>query len=90
MIEFEVGTTYKTLSPLNIRLGPSTAAGYKPYNQLTEDGKKHATGSTLNKGTNVTALEIRITPHANELWIRIPSGWICGVYKNEIYVERLN
>lgn len=89
MIELEINNTYITTADLNIRSGPSTAYDLVPHDKLTLDGQKHSKGSVLNSGTAVTALEIRINPSRYELWIKIPSGWICGVIKEEIYIRKV-
>lgn len=48
---------------------------------LTENGKANAfedeNGAVLRKGTRVTVKEIRVLD-TGAVWLRIPSGWICG------------
>lgn len=81
------GGTYTVNANLHVRTGPSTNYRIKNYNELTEDGKKHAYNqqkAVLKKGTRVTVLEIYNT--FGDTWIRIPSGYIAGIYQNKKYV----
>jgi len=77
---YTVGETYtvNVRSALNVRKGPSKSYGLVGYNNLTPDGKKHAyyNGALMN-GTRVTCLEVKDS--GDQVWIRIPSGWICGI-----------
>lgn len=85
---YEVGKTYLTLVDLNVRTGAGTENSIKKYNELTIDGKKHAyiqNYACLKKQTKVTCLEV--INKENEIWIRIPSGWIACYYHGKIYVE---
>jgi len=93
MIELKVKSgdlTYETLVDLNVRTGPSSRYPLQPRDQLTDDGRKHSTGSVLHKNTRVTVLEIIVRPQAKCVWIRIPSGYICGVDGDKKYVKEIN
>ena len=82
------GKTYTTGVDLNVRTGSGTNYSIKKYSELTEDGKKHAykqINAVLKKGTRVTCQEIRQV--GNDIWIRIPSGWIASYYNGKIYVK---
>lgn len=86
-VQWEVGRTYITTSDLNVRKEPNGA--YLPFNDLTENAKKHAFKTTagnavLKAGTEVTVKEIRMTKTCT--WLRIPSGWICGKNSKNTYV----
>ena len=62
--------------------------GIKKYSELTPDGKKHSTNkvyATLRKGTKVTCKAIHIVD--GNTWMQIPSGYICAIYNNKIYVK---
>ena len=85
--QWEVGRTYVTTQDLNVRKEPNGA--YVPFDELTENAKKHAKVTTggnavLLKGTEVTVKEIRMTKTCT--WLRIPSGWICGKNSKNTYV----
>ena len=86
---YKVGTTYTTQVILKVRSGAGTNYAQKSYNQLTSNAKANAysTGANtgcLKSGTRVTCQEIRQV--GNDIWIRIPSGWIAGKYNGKIYV----
>ena len=86
---YKVGTTYTTQVILKVRSGAGTNYAQKSYNQLTSNAKANAysTGANtgcLKSGTKVTCLEVKNVN--NDIWIRIPSGWIAGHYNSKIYV----
>ena len=85
---YQIGKTYVTQVNLNVRTGAGTSNSIKKYSELTSDGKKHAyiqNYACLKAKTKVTCLEVKKI--GNEIWLRIPSGWICGFYNGKIYVE---
>ena len=84
---YSVGQTYTTQQDLNVRKEPN--GDPVPYRDLTEDAKKHAFvntngNSVLKRGTKVTIKEIQSTETC--IWLRIPSGWICGKNSKDIFV----
>ena len=71
-----------------MRTGAGTNFAIKKYQDLTKDGKNHAykqNYACLKKGTRVTVLEI--IKNGNDIWLRIPSGFIAGFYQNKEYVK---
>lgn len=85
---YTVGTVYKTQVGVNVRTGPGTTYPVKKRSELTADGRRHAyqqTYGVLKPGTSVRCLEVQTV--GSDIWIRIPSGWICGIYRGEIYVK---
>lgn len=85
--QWEVGKTYTTQQDLNVRQEPN--GEFVPFDNLTEDAKKHAFVSTtghavLKRGTRVTVKEVRES--GSTIWLRVPSGWICGKNSRNIYV----
>lgn len=86
---YKIGETYSIIvnTSLNVRKGPGTNYMLVGYDELTPDGKKHATlyGALLPE-TKVTCLEVKKDIYENT-WMRIPSGWICGKYGKNIYVK---
>lgn len=86
--EYTIGAVYtvSVKTALNVRKGAGTNYPLVGYANLTPDGKKHATSSgALLPGTKVTCLEIKKAD--SEIWIKIPSGWICAVSGNKTYVK---
>lgn len=83
---YNVGSVYTLTTNLRVRTGPSTSYPSKTRNQLTPGGRAHsnANGSLL-AGTQVTCQEVR--SNGNETWVRIPSGWICGIQNGNVYVK---
>ena len=87
-VMYTIGKTYTLQVDLNVRAGVGTQYKIKNYYQLTKDGRKNAYkqwGAVLKKGTKVTCLDIIF--ENNNIWLKIPSGYICGYYNGKIYVE---
>lgn len=87
---YKLGATYTTQVILKVRNGAGTNYAQKSYNQLTSNAKANAYSTGVNvgclkSGTRVTCQEIRQV--GNDIWIRIPSGWIAGKYNGKIYVK---
>lgn len=84
---FKVGSTYTVrVDCLNVRTGAGVKYAKKSKNQLTKDGKKHANAEgQLMKGTRVTCQQIN--KNNGNIWIKIPSGWICAYYQGKTYVS---
>lgn len=82
-----VGHNYKLNVDLRVRAGAGTDKRIKNYNELTTDGKKHAYNqqkAVLKKGTVVTVLAVYNV--FGDTWLKIPSGFIAGIYQNNKYV----
>jgi len=85
--QWVVGKTYTTQQDLNVRREPN---GDKlPFLALTADAQKHSfvgpSGTAvLRRGTKVTVQEVR--PVGSCVWLKIPSGWICGKNNTTTYV----
>lgn len=86
---FVVNKVYTLKYDLKVRSGAGTNYGWKKYSQLTADGKKHAYSSNsyavLKVGTQVTVLEVKKLSNG-EIWVRIPSGWVCAVQNGIKYI----
>ncbi len=86
---YEIGKTYITKVDLKVREGAGTNYKQKNRNELTVDGQQNAydyTTAVLKTGTKVTLLEKKVV-NDNEIWGRIPSGWIAFKYDGKTYVE---
>lgn len=72
--------------------GAGANTGRKRVSELSADGKKNAVSTVSNynaylkKGSKVTVLETKRLKN-NNLWARIPSGWIC-LYDYDIACKR--
>ena len=83
---YKVGNTYTTQVVLKVRRGAGIYYTQQTYNDLTPNAKEHAlSNGCLKIGTRVTCLEIKNV--GNDIWLRIPSGWIAGYYNNKYYVK---
>ena len=84
---YSVGKTYtiKVATALNVRKGAGKDYKTVGYSGLTADGKKHANlYGALRSGTKVTVQDIKKV--GNEIWLKIPSGWICGYNGSKAFV----
>lgn len=86
-VDYIVGKTYTTKVDLNIRTGAGTQYKKKDFDELTFNAQQHAYKRTgvLKKGTKVTCLDLIIKD--NEIWFKIPSGFICANYKGKEYIK---
>lgn len=83
---YRAGTVYTLLADhLRVRTGPGTGYATKSRKQLTVNAREHAySNGTLKKGTRVTCKDVREV--GNDIWIKIPSGWIAAYYGGKKYV----
>lgn len=80
------GLDYVTLVGLAVRESPWGSK--KNSEEWTDNGREHDVNpknNYLDSGTIVTCLEVRTID--DSVWIRIPSGWICAVESNKVYVK---
>lgn len=85
--QYKVGKTYTVQTELNVRTGAGTNFAKKVWSQLTSGGKqgdKNKNGA-LDAGTKVTCLAVKKL--GQDVWIRIPSGWIAAYYSGKCYVK---
>lgn len=84
--KYIIGKTYKTNVILRVRHGIGIDKRIKKFEELTENAKAHAYNSgCLKEGTKVTVLEA--VNNGNDIWLRIPSGWVAGYYNGKMYVS---
>ena len=84
--DYMVGKIYKTLVDLNVRTGAGTKYSKKIFKDLTKDAQKYAyPNGVLKKGTKITCKDIIASN--NEIWLKIPSGYICANYKGKVYIK---
>lgn len=85
---YVLGKTYVTQVNLKVRSGAGTNTKWKLKTELTADGQKNALNqknAVLKQGTKVTAQQV--IKQGNNTWLKIPSGYIAGVYDGNIYVK---
>lgn len=84
---YQIGKVYVVaVNQLRVRTGAGTIHTVKSRKGLTPDGQKHADQQgRLCSGTAVQCLEIRNV--RNDIWMRIPSGWIAAKYNGTEYVR---
>ena len=84
---YVVGKIYTLQANMKVRTSAGTNFRAKTYDELTPGGKKVDVNKdgVLEKGTRVTCQEVKRV--GNDIWIRIPSGWIAAVYSGKIYVK---
>ena len=84
---YTVGDVYTVdvNTALNVRTGAGTDYPLVGYYGLTPDGRAHANAwGALYSGTRVTCLAI--VEKGNDIWMQIPSGWICAKQGDYRYV----
>lgn len=84
---YKVGQTYTLQTEVNVRTGAGTSFAKKTWQQLTASGQKcdKNKNGALDCGTKVTCLEVKKV--GQDIWIRIPSGWIAAYYGNKHFVK---
>lgn len=84
---YVVGNTYTLQANMSVRTGPGTNYRRKSHSELTADGQAHDRDKNgcLEAGTVVTCQEVVL--NGNQIWIRIPSGWVCAVDGSKIYIS---
>ena len=85
--KYIIGKTYTLKVNLKVRYGAGILYGQKHFKELTKDGQKHAFNqefAVLKKGTRVTCLDIII--ENNNIWLKIPSGYVAGYYEGKEYI----
>ena len=83
---YTVGKNYKVLVNLNVRTGAGAWFQKKCKADLTKNGQANANANgTLKPNTVITILELK--QEGNNLWGRIPSGWIALKHNGQVFVK---
>lgn len=85
---FKVGNTYTLTTEVKVRTGAGTNYAQKKRSQLTSNGQKNALNQTyavLKSGTKFTVQKVK--ENGSDIWIKIPSGWICAYYRGDKYAK---
>ena len=84
---YTVGKTYTAQVELNVRKAAGTGSARVGYSGLTANAKTHDKDKdgAIDKGTRVTCQAIKKV--GNDIWMKIPSGWIAAYYNGKLYVK---
>lgn len=82
-----MGKSYTLQVELKVRTGSGTNYPAKKHSQLTVDGQKYDKDrdGCLDAGTKVTCQKIQNV--GDDIWMKVPSGWIAAYYKGEKFVQ---
>ncbi len=89
--KFNIGTVYTTQVELYIRKEAGTDKEIKKVKDITINAKENAKFTDENKnailkaGTRITCLDYKKI--GDNIWIKIPSGWVAGFYEGKEYVK---
>ncbi|MCL2866073.1 MAG: NlpC/P60 family protein [Lachnospiraceae bacterium] len=83
---FTIGQIHRTqVDALRVRSGPGINHRILNQGELTQNGQANARNGMLNRNTAVTVLEVRNV--GDDIWLRIPSGWIAGFHQGQVFVR---
>lgn len=84
---YTVGKTYTAQVELNVRKAAGTGSARVGYSGLTANAKTHDKDKdgAIDKGTRVTCQAVKKI--GNDIWMKIPSGWIAAYYNGKVYVK---
>lgn len=88
LISYKPGRTYTLQANMKIRSGAGTNYRWRKRKELTYDGRQHALRqeqAVLKSGTRVTVLQVKKS--GLNIWLKIPSGWVCGRQGTTVYIE---
>ena len=88
MINYKPGKSYILNRAIKVRTSPSLLSPQKYYKDLMKQDQANAFDqlfAVLKPNTKVIAMKIiRVN---NQVWIKIPSGYICAQNGKEIYIN---
>lgn len=87
--EYVIGNTYTLQSNMYIREEP--CGDKKEFDKITENAKMNGYADSdgfaiLKKGTRVTCKDVVNVYTKEQVWVQIPSGYVCGKSKEKIYI----
>lgn len=87
--DYVIGNTYTLQSNMYIRTEPR--GDKEKYDNITNNAKKNGYADSegyaiLKKGTRVTCKDIIKADYYEQVWLKIPSGYVCGKAKDRIYI----
>ena len=90
MINYKAGKSYILNRAIKVRTKPSINSPQKYYQDLMSQDKANAYDqlfAVLKPNTKVIAMKVIKT--GNQVWIKIPSGYICAQNNKEIYIDNV-
>ena len=86
---WSIGSTYTTQVNLYIREKPNGTR--KSIDNITDNAKVNSYADSdgfaiLKKGTRVTCKDVVIDTSSDQIWLLIPSGYVCAKNKNKLYI----
>ncbi len=83
---YRVGNVY-TIKASDLIVRKTAGGAPVGYTGLTTDGQKHDKDKdgALDRGTRITCKGIKY--RNDQIWLKIPSGWVCAKDGNKIYVK---
>lgn len=86
---YNIGNIYTLQSNMYIREEPN--GNKKEFANITENAKSNGYADSdgfaiLKKGTRVTCKDVVFIEDKEQVWIKIPSGYVCGKTKDKIYI----
>lgn len=91
MIMYKVGKTYLLNRAIKVRTNPSLTSPQKYYKDLVGKDKDNAYKqlfAVLKPNTKIIAMKVvRVD---DQVWIKIPSGYICAQNGKETYIDEIN
>lgn len=87
-IYYKTGNIYTVVvDNLNIRKYPTINSDRKRVDEITSDARNHANSrGQLMRGTKVTCKKC-VTDKSGNIWIKIPSGWVCAIYNSKVFIR---
>lgn len=89
--DYVVGKNYTLQSNMKIRSSAKNegVSNQVKYNNITTNAKQNSKNlngyAVLLKGTKVTCQSVKV--EGSNVWMKIPSGWICAKSNQEVYVK---
>lgn len=91
MITYKAGKAYLLNRAIKVRTNPSLTSPQKYYKDLVGKDKSNAYNqlfAVLKPDTKIIAM--KVVRVGDQVWIKIPSGYICAQSGKETYIDEIN
>lgn len=91
MVMYKAGKTYLLNRAIKVRTNPSLTSPQKYYKDLVGKDKDNAYKqlfAVLKPDTKIIAM--KVVRASDQVWIKIPSGYICAQNGKETYIDEIN